>query len=213
MATLDWLSSAEAKAALNLAGVTTYDDEITPWNTAASLLLDSYVGPAVVRTVTDEAHDGNYPSIRTRLYPVKSITTLTEYVSTTGTVLTVETNASKPASGYLAERYDPAPTLYSGRLFRRSSGSPTCFPCGTGNIVITYEAGRFTNTAAVDERFKSAARLTLQNLWNSQRPNLAQIGEFEIPQSNWPRFAVPNAVREMLADVWQKSPLGELLVG
>lgn len=203
MATLDVLSLAEAKAALNLSGVVVHDTEIAPWVTATSLLLDRKVGPIVRRTVTDEIHDGGDGVIRTRLYPVHSFTTVTEYSGLTATVLTVDTNLTHPATGYRPEAYAPNAALYSGRLVRRSGGYGSAYPSGSGNVVITYVAGRFENTAAVDERFKSAARLTLQNLWNSQRPNLAQVGEFEIPQSNWPRFAVPNAVREMLADEWQ----------
>lgn len=203
MATLDWLTLAEAKAALNLSGVTTSDAEIAPWVTTTSVLLDHKVGPVVIRTITDERHDGAVWPLRTRLYPVTSFTSVTEYLVTTATVLTAETNASKPAAAYLAESYYTDATLYSGRIWRRGSGSNVAFATGALNVVVTYIAGRFAATASVDERFKSAARLTLQNLWNSQRPNLAQVGEFEIPQSNWPKFSVPNAVREMLADEWQ----------
>lgn len=207
---LDVLTFGEGKAALNLAGSSQYDAELPAWITAVSRLLDSKVGPVVVRTVTDEVHSGGLvTSIRTRLYPVKEYTAVVEYSDTTATVLTVETNVAKPDSAYLAERYDLDPSLYSGVIRRRTAGAELRFAGGSSNIVITYEAGRFDSTANVDERFKAAAKLTLQNLWNSQRPNLANVGEFEIPQSNWPRFSVPNAVREMLADEWH----AELLVG
>lgn len=207
MATLDILSLPEAKAALNLTGVTVHDAEIAPWVTATSLLLDRKIGPVVRRTITDEVLDGGRNFARTRLYPVTSFTTVTEYSGLTATVLTVETNLSHPASAYRPERYSSDPTLYSGRIYRRATGSSTWYPTGSGNVVVTYVAGRYADTATVDERFKAAARLTLQNLWNSQRPNLAQVGEFEIPQSNWPKFSVPNAVREMLADEWQAGVL------
>jgi hypothetical protein len=201
-AALDWLTLAEAKAALNLSGATTHDAEIAPWVTATSLLLDHKVGPAVRRTITDETHDGGQGTIWARLYPVTSYTTIIEYAGLTATALTVENNLAQPAAAYRAEPYAPDPTLFSGRLDRRASGGDTYYPAGAANIIITYVAGRYADTASVDERFKAAARLTLQNLWNSQRPNLALVGEFEVPQSNWPRFAVPNAVREMLADEW-----------
>lgn len=205
-AVLDVLTLVEGKAALNLAGTSQYDGEIPVWITATSLALDAKVGPIVKRTVTDEFHDGRGSYFYTRLYPVLTFTTVTEYNGTTATVLSVETNASKPSPGYLAEQYEPNPALLSGRIRRRGSGFDAWFPEGSGNIVVTYVAGRFEDTAAVDERFKSAARLTLQNLWNSQRPNLGDVGEFEVPQSNWPRFAIPNAVRQMLANEWQDAP-------
>lgn len=204
MATLDWLTLVEAKAAINLSGSTQYDAELPAWITATSLILDRKVGPAVRRTITDELHDGSRWPLRTRLYPVASFTSVTEYSGTSATVLTVETNVAKPGSAYLTEPYRTEPTLFSGLLQRRAGGSGSLFAPGSRNIVVTYVAGRFADTASVDERFKGAARLTLQNLWNSQRPNLANVGEFEIPQSNWPRFAVPRAVQEMLADEWQE---------
>lgn len=227
MATLDVLTLAEGKQAVNLTGVSTSDAELALWITTVSLLLDRHVGPIVVRTVTNEMHDGGGSPLFSlygftgviflRRFPVTSFTTITEYSGTTATVLTAETNLSKPSASYLAQRYGPDPALYSGRLERRASGSCVPFPAGTGNVVVTYEAGRFSNTGTVDERFKAAARLTLASLWNSQRPNLAQVGEFEVPMSNWPKFAVPNAVQEMLRDEWQTGQwaagAGGVLVG
>jgi len=207
VATLDVITLAEAKAALNLSGATTYDTELPAWITAVSQLLDAGAGPIVIRTVTGEIHNGDTTSIRTRLYPVKTITTITEYSDTTGTVLTAETNLSKPDAAYLADTYDLDPALLSGVIRRRFAGYGYRFATGQGNVVITYEAGRFNETGSVSERFKLAAKLTLQYLWNSQRPSLGSVGEFEIPQANWPRFAVPNAVQELLGDEWQSSGL------
>jgi hypothetical protein len=204
---LDILTLAEAKLALNLSGTTSYDSELPAWITGVSRLLDSEFGPVVRRTITGETHDGGYSSIRTRLRPVTSFTSVTEYVSTTGTALTVETNALKPASAYFADTYDRDPTLFSGRIRRRASGSDTVFATGSKNVAVTYVAGRFADTAGVDERFKGAARLTLAHMWMSQRPSLAQVGEFEVPTQQFPRWAMPNAVREMLADEWQWKPL------
>lgn len=212
MATLDLLSLAEAKLALNLSGTTVHDAELPAWITASSLMLDDKVGPVVRRTITGELRPGGAALLTTVLYPVTSFTTVTEYLDTVGTVLTRETNVSKPDSAYFAEPYAPDPTLFSGVLRRRSAGSNQRFAAGSSNVEITYVAGRFPTTATVDERFKSAGRLILSNLWNSQRPNLAQVGEFEIPQGNYPRFAVPNAVKEMLFADWHAESSG-LMVG
>lgn len=209
MAAHDVLTLAEAKAAINVTGVTTYDSELPAWITGVSELLDRHVGPIVQRAVTDEAHDGASGVIRTRLYPVAAWTSVTEYSGGVATVLTAETNLLQPASSYLAGRYGPDPTLYSGVLWRREAGYAATYATGVGNVVVSYIAGRYANTAAVTELFKRAAALTLQNIWNAQRPSLAQVGDFEIPQSNWPRFAIPNAVQEMLASEWQ----GALMVG
>jgi hypothetical protein len=215
--TLDVLTLDEAKAAANVAGVTAYDLELPAWITAVSRRLDDAVGPIVRRTITSDLQDGGEGhEVRTAKYPVTSFNAVTEYQDTTATVLTRETNALKPSDAYLAEAYDPDPTLFSGRLRRRSGGSDSYYPQGRRNVEITYVAGRYATTASVDELFKLAARLTLLNLWNSQRPNTASVEEFDVPQSNFPRFAIPNAVRELLKAHWQEGPMvGEsgLMVG
>lgn len=214
MATNDVLSLAEAKSALNLSGTTAYDTELPGWITGVSRLLDKCVGPVVRRTVTDERHDGGTGVIRTRKYPVYAWTSVTEYEGLTATILTVETNLVQPDSAYLPERYTPDPTLYSGTLWRRAAGAAMTYPKGTGNVWVTYTAGRYENTEGIAEDFKTAAKLTLMNLWASQRPNVAQVGEFEIPQSNYPAWSVPNAAKELLIDEWQTDPRkGPLLVG
>jgi hypothetical protein len=209
VADLDVLTLDEAKAALNLGGSTRYDAELPAWITAVSGLLDSRVGPVVQRDIEDEAHDGSYGVIWVDHWPVAEFTEVTEYAYTTATILTAETNITKPDAGYFAERYAPDPTLYSGRLWRRAGGSASYFAVGSGNVVVSYTAGRYADTEAVGERFKTAARLMLQNLWASQRPNLGEVGEFEAPQSLFPRFSIPNAAKELLAGEWQ----GGLLVG
>lgn len=201
---LDILTLAEAKTALNLAGTTVHDAELPAWITAASRRLDRAVGPVIRRTVTAELHDGGGHEVRTALWPVASFTTVKEYANTTATTLTAETNTTKPADAYLAEPYGSDPTLFSGALRRRGTGSDRRFATGARNVEVTYVAGRYADTASVDEIFKTGARLVLQNFWNSQRPNIAQVGEFEIPTGNWPRFSIPNAVRELLYAHWQE---------
>lgn len=200
---LDLLTLAEAKTAVNLTGATTYDVELAAWVTAVARRLDKAVGPVVQRTVTAELHDGGHEYVYTVLYPVTSFTTVKEYADTTLTTLTRETNVTKPDSAYLIEPYKADPTLFSGKVRRRGGGSDVCFATGDQNVELTYVAGRAASTSAVDELFKNAARLFLQHLWNANRPSTGQMNEFEIPQANWPRFAVPNAVKELLADFWQ----------
>ncbi len=210
MATLDVLTLAEAKSAVNLTNQAQYDTELAAWITAVSLRLDKAVGPIVRRAVTAELHDGGKSKVRTELWPVNTFTTVTEYLFTTPTVLTRETNVSKPDNAYIAEPYRADPTLFSGRIVRRNSGSDFRFPSGRENVEITYDAGRFLNTASVDEFFKLGARLLLEHLWNAQRPNVGAVGEFEVPQSNYPAFAIPNVVQQHFRDVWQD---GDVLVG
>lgn len=206
----DLLTLAEAKTAVKQSATTTYDVLLTAWNTAVARRLDLAVGPIVQRTVTAELQDGGSHSVQTRYYPVSSFMTVKEYISTTATTLTRETNASKPNDAYMAMPYRVDPTFFSGILRRRTNGTPIPFCWAALNVEqaveLTYVAGRYASTSVVDELFKSAARLMLQNIWNSARPDLGQSGEFDAPQHNWPRFAIPNAVRTMLADHWQDGP-------
>lgn len=205
MATLDVLALAEAKDGLNEEASVGLDNELPGWITAVSQRLDKLVGPIVRRTVTSEKHNGGEPVIHLRLWPVYSITTVTEYENAAATILTAETNLSQPADAYIVDSYEPALTLADGTqldllsrsVYRRSSGSDTRFPAGRRNVDVAYVPGRFVNTASVDERYKKAAILCLQNIWQSQRIGTARMGEFDVPVSTFPRFAIPNAVKEL----------------
>lgn len=202
--TLDVLTLAEGKAAVKVgSGDSSHDTDLAALITAVSRRLDQCAGPVVVRTITDELHDGNVDSIWLRSYPVTSITTVTEYDGTTATVLTQETVGTQPASGYLPDRYDPAPSLYNGRLIRRAGGADWCFPYGRLNVKVTYVAGRYSATATVDSRFKIAAEIMLQNLWRADLETALLNDEYDVPSQAFPRFGIPNAVRHLLAEEWQ----------
>ena len=197
--TYDILTLEEALQAIGSSANSANDDKIVPWNTAVARRLDDLCGPVVRRTVTGELHDGGSTYIDLRFFPVNSITTITEYVSTTGTALTVETNASKPAGAYLTEAYSADAAYLSPRIYRRSSGGDATFATGRRNIAVTYVAGRSTNTTTADAKFKQAAAIMLKNLWRSMQESAVVVNEFDVPQVNFPRFAVPNAVRDLLA--------------
>jgi hypothetical protein len=208
-ATLDVVTDAEARRYVKLGAgdVTAKATILTALITAVSLKLDRVVGPVVRRTVTSEQHDGGSNRITLDLYPIYTFTTVTEYDNTTSITLTRETVGTAPASGYYAEPWRNDRTLYSGVLIRRSGASDYRFPCGRGNIVATYTAGRFADTASVDPRFKDAAGIMLTYLWQQYGQSVAKAGEYEVPFEKFPKFAVPNAVRDMLLDEWQLGPM------
>lgn len=168
MAATDVLTIAEAKTAVNYDQSTTnHDDELGLWVTAVSTKLDRLCGPVVIRTVTDETHDGGLGHIRLREAPesrtsATTVTSVTEYDGTTSTVLTAETNASKPADGFL---FDST----TGTIYRRSSGADGSFPSGRRNVLVTYQAGRYAGTASVDSLFKMAAGSVLRRLWKREQ--------------------------------------------
>lgn len=192
MATNDLLSAAEARAAVAIdTSDTSQDANLAIYNTAVSLRLDELCGPVVQRTVTSELHNGGNYFIQLYNRPVASVTTATEYVGTTGTTLTAESNSSKPSSAYMLE-------TRTGILRRRASGGDTRFATGRQNIAVTYVAGRYATTSAVDERFKLAAQIMLSHIWRVERGGGNQtFGEF-VPSGS--SFAVPNRVLELLAD-------------
>lgn len=213
----DWLTSEEADTSLGIGGSdTSLDDLLAAMITAVSERLDRAVGPVVKRTVTDELHNGGGPTIRTRLWPIYSTpaVTLVEWDGATSRTLTAEGFAdNQDQDGYLLEPSVEA-GLYSGVIRRRSYGADTPFAAGRLNVKITYAAGRFASTAAVPERFKQAARVTLENWWQMVRDGVGQdsSGEYLAPLSVFPSFAIPNAARQLLDDVWQGDGVDVLVI-
>ena len=69
-------------------------------------------------------------------------------------------------------------------------------------MVCVYTAGRYATTAAVDQRFKLAAGIMLGQLWTRQQAMGSELtGEPGYVQGA--TFAIPNSVKELLADQMQ----------
>ena len=198
MATNDLLTRLEAQRALNLDGLPRgADDELDAFVTAISIRLDEICGPFVSRAVT-ENYDGGTVSIALRSWPVVSFTSVTEYDSTTATVLTAETNASKPSSAYLWDSV-------TGLLHRRSGGGDATFASGRQNIVVVTSAGRHATTAAVSDRVKTAAGIVLGHIWRAEHgAGTATFGDESIPAFG-PAFAIPRRALEVLGTLVKTS--------
>lgn len=194
--TLDILTLDEAKASVNIpSATTTFDTELASYITAVSRRLDELAGAIVVRTITGELHSGGQSLITLRYRPVVSITSISEYAYTTATTLTAETNATKPAAGYLAD-------LRWGDLRRRAGGGDSMFASGSGNVAVTYVAGRYANTGAVDPKYKQAAAIFFSHLWRlEQGAGTVTFGTFNGDGGLPPGygFAVPNRALELIA--------------
>lgn len=198
--TLDLLTLDEAKKALNIPlADTTFDLEVASYVTAVSRRIDDMCGPVVVRTITDEAHDGGGVYLFPYHTPVASVTTVTEWLSGTSTALTAETNAASTTTNYLLT----GTGMHSTTIRRRSSWSDSYFPLGIGNVLVTYVAGRYANTAAVDPKFKQAAAKMLSLMWKGDQG--AGSVTFGAPDEVGGGiagfgFAIPNFVVELLAE-------------
>jgi len=204
----DWLGLAEAKIVLSKKASDTSDDiSIAHAISAVSRRLDVAVGPAVVRSVTDEIHSGAGFSIELRHTPVVSFTSVVEYQGTTVQTLGKNAPGTLPFNGYHAKRYTPQPELelYSGLVYRTLSGQRAQWWPQAENIVVSYVAGRYVDTTSVDPRFKEAAKVTLKNWWKMYERSVssAKVGEFIQPAQSFPTYALPNAVVRMLSDVWK----------
>lgn len=208
----DVLTLAEAKSALRIGATdVSIDDRLGLAITNVSRQIDRFIGPVIQRTVTAELHDGATDSaicntVWTRLMPVTSITTVTEYRAGVPTVLVAETLGSL-VDGYLAEPYDYDAALLSGEIIRRNAAGRTKpFASGRRNIAVTYIAGRVTTVTAVDPGYKEAALIVLRNLWRSDEQSIGAVGEYTTPASNFPADGIPSAVRDLLGDEWQQRP-------
>lgn len=190
----DIITLAEGKKALNIdLANTDHDAELGSYISGVSLAMDRIFGPVVQRSVVEVRSGGN-GSIALRRYPVASITTVVERAGGTATTLAAENFASTTAYDYLVD-------LDNGILTRRGSGAPARFARGDRNVTVTYVAGRFTNTASVDQRFKQGASIMLSHLWRPEQgvvtgPFAAEASTGRLPLT----FAVPNAVVQLLAD-------------
>lgn len=194
---LDVVTLAEAKAALNIqSSDTTQDTELASYVTAVSRRLDELCGAIVKRTITAEEYPGGGAVVYLRWAPVSAtatttITSVSEYSSGSAQALTAETLAASTG-------YDYSFDAVTGRLSRRSSWTDSTF--ATQKVVVTYSAGRYATTAAVDPKFKVAATIMLAQLWRREQ-GVGGSATFPIAAGGGiPTFSVPNAVLELLAD-------------
>lgn len=196
---LDVITLAEAKTGLNITDTDT-DAELAQVITAASRFVDSVYGAVVARTITDEQHTGGGSRIWLRQRPVASITTVTEYASGTPTVLTAETLA---ASGTYAV------DLGMGYIRRRDSWYDSRF--ATSGVLVTYVAGRYATTAAVDPKFKEAGVIAVQHLMQHRG---AQSGAATFGGEGAPFAGVPfssSVLRDKLIALFPEEWLGPVV--
>ncbi|MEB3367415.1 hypothetical protein [Saccharopolyspora mangrovi] len=212
MAVLDVLTLSEAKTSLNIRDAVTQNDvELAGFITAASKRLDWLIGPVVRRQLISELHSGGGEHVFLKFYPVFSVQTVTEFKrdEAAGLVLAAETNLSRPDEAYQTHQYATGGGLLADRISRRSSAGTFSnrrarWAPGEENVEVSYTAGRFDVTANVEPLYKQGAALILQNMWRGQQDSTGGLGEFDVPQNNFPRWAVPRAVVQLFQDEIQQ---------
>ena len=212
--TLDWLTLAEGRAAVNAdPASTSLDVRLAAQITAIARIGDDLVGPVVRRTVTAETHDGGTVSIRLRRAPVYAITSVRE-VRYAGQIDTItESVWGSNTDGWYARKSIRNPSLFTGELLRKSSGVETYWPVGVQSVEVTYTGGRYASTSVVDERFKEASRAALRRLWKRESGAWTQSADFfaqQVEQADTLGVgffdAVVPVLRQMLADEVQQIP-------
>ena len=203
MADTDILTVEDARTAINMPGGQ-HDSILQQLVTGISLRMDALCGPIVQRTVTAERHNGGCVFVAPRKVPVASITSVTEYISGTGTALTAETISTAPTSAYLLDdtlRFYP-------KIYRRDGGADVLFAAGRMNIAVTYEAGRYADTASVPENFKETARQILRRLWKREQNAWARVSNFDGDEGAPAAFfkAYDPVIKESLGDELLPSP-------
>lgn len=160
---IDVLSLDEAMEAISMTGSgSNHEDRLGRWITGVSMALDKWSGDVVIRTRTEDI-DASSGGLPLEGWPIASITSVTEYVSGTGTLLTAE--AINTDGGY---------RLKDGLLYRRSGWIDTYW---SGQARVVYTSGRFEDTASVDADYKLAAEMALQRLWSQYAPGWARGGD------------------------------------
>jgi hypothetical protein len=140
-------SLARAKQHLNITS-TTSDEELREWMSATTRIIERLAGPVLVRTVTDERHDGGgslwlrHPPVLTDAAGLAAVT-VTPWL-TSGTTYAVADLRVSP----------------SGRVERRDGGAFT-----GGPFAVTYQAGR----RVIPANISGAGLVVLKGLWETQR--------------------------------------------
>jgi hypothetical protein len=196
--TYDVLTLVEGRAALKKHTTALDETTLASWITGASRRLDRLVGPIVRRSVVEDLDGYGDTTLYLTYHPNTAITSVVEWSGTTSTALVEETRGNL-VDGFLPQPWEFDPTFLGNELHRRIGGIDAGWARGRRNVVVTYSAGRYADTASVDPLFKRSCGLMLVNAWRSLESTVVEQGEYDIPISSFPTFAVPRAVRELCA--------------
>lgn len=135
---------------------TSRDAELQGFIDAATATVTYITGPQAATTYT-ETRDGGGPVIMLDNPPILSITSVTEFFTPGGMVLTQVPLGSSTGNAFSYTLDDPI----AGKITRRMSGYETSFLGGRNSVVIVYSAG----TAAIGADVRLAALEDIRGLY------------------------------------------------
>lgn len=175
---LDLLTLAEAIRALHLPDSFSNDDqlaEIEQMNTGVARDIDDLCGPVVIRNVTEWLSPAaTEEAITVAKTPISSVTSIVEWLAGTSTTVTAADEDTSPTNGYLL-----IGTGHNQSILRRLGTGAGYWQAGDRTVVVTYAAGRYANTAAVDRKFKRVAAAALRAEWAASSPARQRTMELE----------------------------------
>ncbi|MFI9344927.1 hypothetical protein ACIG0D_27230 [Streptomyces sp. NPDC052773] len=152
------------------------DEEIRDWNEACTRAVEQFVGPVVMRTVTENARFVSARSLALTLTPAVELTSVTS-ATASGTSYNVDDLILDGATGIVTR-------LDGGLMY--------------GPLRFVYVVGRPIVTANI----RGAARIILQHLWRTrQGPGRPQRGieDFDVTEPlPGLGFAIPNRAVQLL---------------
>jgi uncharacterized phiE125 gp8 family phage protein len=179
------VSASDVRQHLNLTD-STQDAELEGFTRAAQAVIENITGPILPRSVT-ETFDGGQRSIVLSVYPVLTISSITENTTGTAYPLTEITAPYSDTTGY-SYRVD-----YSiGEITRWSGTFPMNWAKGFGTVTVTYTAGR----AQVPEDIRLATLRLIEHMWSSQQGGSRRGTSNDVPGAG---HVMPWYVEELLA--------------
>jgi hypothetical protein len=105
----------------------------------------------------------------------------------------------------VATAYDDRADVRTGIISRRSSWTGTTF--ASSWVRVTYVAGRYATTDAVEAKWKLAVKTTLRQLWRPEQSiGTDTFGAIPSPGGDIPTFALPRAVHGILLGEQRRAP-------
>lgn len=194
MGVTDLITLAEARSALRLPDSdTSHDADLsTIYIPAVTSPVEDIVGPVVSRSYT-RTFDGGVNAIVLLGHDNVTVTSVVE----NGITLTDGSGSPDTNAG------DFIVDNVAGIVIRGSQLAPRPYFYGRQNVTITWTAGMVDSTTDVPAPIKLAARIIMENLWQSDQQGFRpQFGAPDMSMVSTPSgFLIPNRAMQLLQSI------------